>query len=259
MTHWPEDALSRDGFLGGRLTMLQPVKGYRAGNDPVLLAASVPARAGQTLLDLGCGVGTAALCVGARVQGLSLAGVERQPAYAKLAERNAKVNGISLDVSCADLTQLPAALRQKQFDHVIANPPYFRAGAHAASQDAGRAAGRGEETPLAAWIEIAAKRLRARGTLHLIQAIDRLPETLSAAQTCLGSMEILPLTSREGRAPERFILRAIKGGRAAFRLLPPLIMHLGATHGVGGDAYTFEINAVLRDGSALTWPKGAKD
>jgi len=46
------DMLTRDEFLGGRLGILQPKKGYRAGVDPVLLAASVPARAGQSVLEL---------------------------------------------------------------------------------------------------------------------------------------------------------------------------------------------------------------
>ena len=36
-----------DAFLGGRLQILQPRHGYRAGVDPVLLAASIAARAGQ--------------------------------------------------------------------------------------------------------------------------------------------------------------------------------------------------------------------
>ena len=51
------------------------------------VAASVPARAGQSVLDLGCGVGAVALCLGARVPGLTLTGVERQPDYAALAQR----------------------------------------------------------------------------------------------------------------------------------------------------------------------------
>ena len=62
--------LTRDAFLGGRLHLWQPVNGYRAGVDPVLLAASVNARAGQAVLELGCGGGTAMLCLGKRVSGL---------------------------------------------------------------------------------------------------------------------------------------------------------------------------------------------
>ena len=46
-------ALTRDGFLGGALQIWQPIKGYRAAMDPVFLAASVPAKAGQSVLELG--------------------------------------------------------------------------------------------------------------------------------------------------------------------------------------------------------------
>ncbi|MBL4813725.1 MAG: methyltransferase, partial [Rhodobacteraceae bacterium] len=45
---WADDALTRDAFLGGDLQIFQPQNGYRAGTDPVLLAAAVDARPGQS-------------------------------------------------------------------------------------------------------------------------------------------------------------------------------------------------------------------
>ncbi|PCH69375.1 MAG: methyltransferase, partial [Rhodobacteraceae bacterium] len=58
--------LTWNAFLGGRVQLLQPQSGYRAGVDPVLLAAAVPGRAGQSVLELGCGAGAASLCLAAR-------------------------------------------------------------------------------------------------------------------------------------------------------------------------------------------------
>jgi len=254
VTVFSEDELSRDAFLGGRISLWQPRKGYRAGVDPVLLAAAVPARAGQAVLELGCGAGAAILSLGARVEALRLAGVELQPAYADLARRNAGQNGLTLELFCADLTALPDALRQRQFDHVIANPPYFRAGAHTEAGDAGRATALGGATPLQAWIAAAARRLLPRGYLHVIQRADRLPELLAGCAGSLGSVEVLPLAARPGRAPDLVILRARKGGRAAFRLHAPLILHEGARHLRDGESYRAEIAAVLREGAALPWP-----
>ncbi len=103
------DDLTDDGVLGGRLMILQPRRGYRAATDPVLLAAAVPAKAGQSVLELGCGAGVASLCLGRRVPGLSLAGLELQPAYAALARANAMRNTLPLEVHDGDLADLPEA------------------------------------------------------------------------------------------------------------------------------------------------------
>ncbi|WP_370553443.1 hypothetical protein [Falsirhodobacter sp. alg1] len=42
-----ESHLTEDGFLDGRLRILQPRDGYRAATDPVFLAAAVPAKQGD--------------------------------------------------------------------------------------------------------------------------------------------------------------------------------------------------------------------
>ena len=69
--------IREDAFLGGRLRIAQPISGYRAGADPVFLAASIPAVSGDEVLELGCGAGTAFLCLMARVNGVKVTGVER--------------------------------------------------------------------------------------------------------------------------------------------------------------------------------------
>lgn len=249
------DALTCDQFLGGKITLCQPAKGYRAGVDPVLLAASVRARAGQSVLDLGCGVGAGALCLGARIAGLSLAGLELQPHYAALARRNATTNRIALDVFEGDLTDMPAALKARQFDHVIMNPPYFdRAKGSAAPDPTREVALGGGEVPLARWIEAGAKRLAPKGYLTLIQRAARVPEILAAATPHLGSLQLLPLVSRAGRDSRLVLLRARKDGRAAFRLHDGLRMHEGEAHENDEENYSTAVRAVLRSGAALPFP-----
>ncbi len=220
------DELTSDGFLGGRLTVLQPRRGYRAATDPVLLAAAVPASAGQSVLELGCGAGVASLCLAARVPGLRLAGLELQPAYAALARENAAMNGVALEVVEGDLSAMPAALRQS-FDHVIANPPYYPAGGGTGAADPGRERAMREETPLATWIEAAVRRLAPRGVLSLIFGADRLPDALAALDGRMGS-SVLPAASaargppgqardppvpqgRAGAVPAAAALRAARG------------------------------------------------
>jgi tRNA1(Val) A37 N6-methylase TrmN6 len=249
-----EADLSRDDFLGGRLSILQPLKGYRAGIDPVVLAAAVPARAGDSVLELGLGAGVASLCLGARVPGLSLVGLELQPDYADLARRNAAANGVALEVLEGDLRAMPAALRARSFDHVLLNPPYYRRDAGTASQDGGRDTALAGETPLADWIDAATRRLAPGGILTLIQRADRLPDLVSALDDRLGGAELLPLQPRRDRPAERIILRAAKGRKGLFRLWPPLTIHRHDRHETDAQDYCDWAVQVLRAAAAMPWP-----
>lgn len=244
-----EDQLSDDKFLCGRLRLLQPLKGYRAATEPVLLAAACPAKSGDIVLDLGCGAGAAILCLGHRVPGLSLAGLELQPAYVELARRNAERNRIAADIHEGDIARMPSALR-RDFDHVIANPPYYHADG-SPSPVAARARAMQVETPLADWVAAAARRLRPGGWMTLVCGSDGLPQVLAALAPKLGSAAVLPLAAREGRAALRVIVQARKGGRAPFRLLAPFVVHQGPAHDADRESYTPQANAVLRDGADL--------
>lgn len=244
-----DDQLSDDKFLCGRLRLLQPVQGYRAATDPVLLAAACPAEPGQSVLDLGCGAGAAALCLGVRVPGLRLAGLELQAGYADLARRNAERNRIAVEVQQGDIARMPASLR-RDFDHVIANPPYYHAGGSASPVPA-RARAMQVDTPLADWVAAAARRLRPGGWMTLICGTDGLPQAIAALAPKLGSTAVLPLAARDGRPALRVIVQARKGGRAPFRLLAPFVIHQGPAHDGDRESYTPEANAVLREGADL--------
>ncbi|MGH1356005.1 MAG: tRNA1(Val) (adenine(37)-N6)-methyltransferase [Thalassovita sp.] len=243
--------LSCDDFLGGRVRAWQPRRGYRAGVDPVWLAASVPAKSGQSVLELGCGAGVASLCLAARVPGVRLTGVEIQPDYAALAQRNADENGADMQVFTADLAALPVELREAQFDHVIANPPYFKRSDRLAAEDLGRETALAGATPLAEWVEVASRRCKPKGHVTFIQRIERLPELMSAMQARLGSLELLPFVPRAGRAPQLFLIRGRNGGRGEFRMYPGQLVHQGVAHQDDGEDYTPLVRAVLRDGAAL--------
>jgi tRNA1(Val) A37 N6-methylase TrmN6 len=69
-----EEGTTEDGLLGGSVRLIQQAGGYRVAIDPVLLAAAVPAAAGDHVLDAGAGVAAAALCLAARVPGVRFPG-----------------------------------------------------------------------------------------------------------------------------------------------------------------------------------------
>lgn len=246
---------SENAFLGGKVRILQPRTGYRAGVDPVLLASAVPARRGQRILELGTGVGTAALCLAARVPEVQITGVELQPSYAVLAENNARLNKADFEVVQADIERLPDSLRQRRFDHVIANPPYFERTQGSAAQDQGREIAMGEDTPLAVWLEVAAKRVAPKGFVTFIHRAERLQDLLRFLPAALGSVQIQPLQARQGRDAHLLILRARHSGRAPLRLHAPRPLHQGDVHVQDAESYTEEFRAVLRHGAALPMPE----
>lgn len=243
------DALTQDGFLGGRLQVLQPRQGYRAATDPVLLAAAVPAGAGQSVLELGCGAGVALLCLGARVPGLQLCGLELQPAYADLARRNAVLNGQSIEVVDGDVASMPASLRARRFDHVLLNPPYYPLGTGTKASDPGREQALRETVPLADWLGAGLRRTRPGGTLTLIAGADRLGDALASLT---GSIRVLPLAARTGRKASRLIIQTKNGGHAPLTLLWPLTLHNAACHEQDGDDLTPLARALLRDAASLS-------
>ena len=240
-----------DAFLGGKVHALQPKHGFRSGIDAVLLAAAVPAATSDTILELGCGVGVASLCLDARVTGLNITGVELQAAYAALATQNVASNNVLGTIICADLRSLPPELRQKQFSHVMMNPPYYdRAQGHAAT-NAGRDVALAGDTPLVDWLDVGIKRLAPKGTLTIIQHITRLPEVLAAVNGRLGSVICRPVAAHNQAAPGLFLLQAKHSGRAPFILSKTWIMH-GADAAKGNvESYTPETKAILRNGASF--------
>lgn len=240
-----------DAFLGGKVMVRQPREGYRAGADAVLMAASVPARPGEDVLELGCGAGAAALSLCARVAGIRVMGVEVQPHYAALARANALANHADFTVHQADLAALPPDLRARSFDHVMMNPPYFRRDIGRPSPDQGRETAFGEVTPLSVWIDTATRRLKQGGWLTIIHRACRLGDILTAMDDRLGSYRIRPLTPRTGRDALTVIVQARKGGRAPMRLLSPLVMHEGDRHPGDTAHFTPLARAILQHGAAL--------
>lgn len=231
-------------LLGGRLRYCQPARGFRSGIEPVLLAAAVPARAGDCVLEGGSGAGAALLCLAARVPGVSGIGIERDLALAALARANADANAQPLRFIAGDVLALPV---RGPFAHAFANPPYHGAAGTTSPDPARAGAKRAAAGLVEAWAAALGAALRHGGTLTLILPMARLPEVLAgcARATC-GSVRLFPLWPRAGEVAKLMLLRAVRGGRAPLMLLPGLALHLPD----GG--FTAEAEACLRAGAALS-------
>lgn len=220
--------VTEDTLLGGRIRLCQPAHGYRAAIDPVFLAAAVPAQDAQVVLDVGVGVGAAALCVAARVPTCRVVGIEVQPALAALARENVQFNGLQgrVEVLTGNLAAPPPRLAPGSYHHVMTNPPFLAADQASAPPNASKATANVEgEADLQQWIRFCVNMLRPKGTLTIIHRADRLDDLLAALRGKVGEISLFPLWPKDGRAAKRVILRARKGVASPLEILPGLVLH----------------------------------
>lgn len=237
---------SEDRILDGRVILRQPVEGYRAAVDPVLLAAAVRAKPGEKALDLGCGVGAAMLCLAARIDKLSIDGLELQDELADLARQNVAANGFAdrVAVFTGDILGPPTELAHEGYHHVFANPPYMSGdrGNHPPNESK-RIAHVESDADLEDWVDAALKFCRRKGSITFIYRADRLAELLIGLEGRAGEITVFPLWPKDGEIANRVIVRARKGIKSPMQLMSGLTLHQN------DGAYTAAADAALKGGA----------
>jgi len=243
-----EGAAAESALLGGRVRLRQPVKGYRAGMDAALLAATVEAGPGQRVIEAGCGAGAVMMQIAARRAGISLTGLERDAAMAALARDNAVLNGADASIIEGDVAAGFRALDLPPFDWAVSNPPFFDdPGALRAPAEGKRGAWMADDG-LKAWTNFLLKSVREGGRIVVIHRADRLADLLALLGETAGSFAVRGVHPHADEPAKRVLVQAIKTGKAPLRLLPPLVLHDRA-----GAKHTAEAEAILRGEAGLGW------
>ena len=241
-----EIATSLDELLGGRVRLIQPQGGLRAAIDPVLLAAAIPAKSGEQVLDAGCGTGAAALCLAARVAGVRVVGLDLQADLVALALESASLNAMSGRIAffAGDILAPPPQIAETQFDHVMANPPYMRAGSGHVSPDRSRALASVEgAADLASWVRFCVGRTQPGGSVTFIHRADRAAEVAALLVAAGADAAICPL------GPKRALIQGIAAGAGS---AIPSVCHLpGLTLHEADRAFSAGAEAILRHGQGL--------
>lgn len=223
---------TEDAALGGRLRLRQPKRGHRFGHDAILLAAATEARAGERAVDLGAGVGAAALALAARVPGLGVTLIEIDAALCALAGENAarnhmadRVRALALDAE--DRGALAAAgLRADSIDRVLMNPPFNDPQRQNVSPDPRRRLAHVATSGLLArWVETAAWLLKPQGMLTLIWRADALADVMAALKPHFAGIAVLPVYPRLDASAIRVIVRAVKAGQGGTVVFPGLVLN----------------------------------
>jgi len=230
--------------LGGRLSLRQAAEGFKSSIDAVLLAAACPVKPAQSVLDMGCGVGTAGLCVLARANDTQLCGMDVQDDHVTLARENAARN--ALDERAEFVTSDIRDFRGQSYDHVICNPPYLREGDHVKSPSQAKALAMGADVTLEDWVRCAFDHIKGQGSLTFIHRADQVDRIVQALGKRFGGVEIIPLWPRAGVAAKRVVVRSYKHKKSPAALHPGLVLHVEHK-----DDYTPETEKILREAAPL--------
>jgi tRNA1(Val) A37 N6-methylase TrmN6 len=252
-TERPQDDLTDDAVLGGRLRLWQPRRGHRFGHDAILLAAATAAHDGDIAVDLGAGIGTAGLAVAMRVPGLRVRLVDIDPHLTELAAENARRNGladrvtaVNLDVDADANTYAAACLGSGGFDVVLMNPPFNDPDRQPTSPDPGRRLAHSySRAGLSSFLSAAARLLRVDGILTTIYRVEGVGTLLSLLPRGFGAITLMPVHPKPDAAAIRVIIRAVKASRAPPAILPGLLL----AHADGRPSEAAE--AILREGATL--------
>jgi len=248
-----EAAVTDDAVLGGRLLLRQPRRGHRVGHDAILLAAATGGAAGEHVVDLGAGVGAAGLALATRVAGIRVTLLELDPALVALAagnaERNAladRVRAVALDVAAPAAAFAAAGLHPESATRALMNPPFNDPSRTNASPDPGRRLAHAASPGIDVWVAAACRLLRPDGVLTLIWRADGLASALAALGSGFGAIVLLPVYPRPDAGAIRILVRAVRGSRAALKILPGLTLNDGSSRP------TPEAEAILRGGATLS-------
>ena len=238
-------------LLRGRVQLLQPRQGFHASIDSVFLAAAAAVKDHAALLDVGCGVGSAGLCVMARNKTIHLTGIDIQPELTDLAHQNATLSGFAAHAAffCGDIRN-EKHIKDNSFNNVLMNPPYLESGTYTISPEKIKATSHGEGASgatLADWVKYAHKKLKQGGHLTMIHRADRLDDVILelTKKRWFGSLVVFPLLSHTGEDAKRVIIQARK------ERYSPCVLKSGMVIHKENGKYTKEAEAVLNDAAAI--------
>ncbi len=216
-------------LLGGKVKIVQFQKGVKVSSDAVLLASVVDEKLSsrvKNVLDVGVGGGGISLCLLSRFPHLKITGIDVQDEMLDIVKQSIIENGFQekFSVLKENILNPSSSFKEKEFDLVITNPPYYKG--HI-SPDKVKAMAHSEQgLDLVEWITMCIKRLRTKGTFAIVHKAERLDDILFALKkNGMGKIEIVLLYSKEKEVANRVLIRAVKSSKTPSIIYSPVILH----------------------------------
>ena len=241
---------SQDYLLDKRIKIYQPITGYRASTDAILISSVISnIKAGDKILDVGSGTGAISLCLAERFKNMcpQIIGIEIQEELCCLANQSSQTNNFAtfLKYIQGNICEFHQELPNCSFQHVVTNPPYSEH--DMPSPNPSKAIAHNHHgIGLKQWLEYCIKMTAPKGHIYVIHRTEAISEILAIYhEKKLGNINIIPIYSKVRQKAKRIIVIATKDSKAPTCIHPGIILH-----DLNG-AYTPEANKILRKGLAF--------
>ena len=208
------------------LKIIQHPKGYAFTTDAVLLANTVRASKGDSVLELGAGSGVIPLLISKKCRARSITALEIQPRLYDMARRSVELNGLSdrISVVNGDIRSVKT-LFTEPFDVVCSNPPYSPFSGDTETATENDICRMEVLVTLPEVVEAAATVLKFGGKFYVIVSADRLTDLLSSMRKNMLEPKVLtPVQPTAEKEINTVIVTGIKCGKPGLRMTKPLII-----------------------------------
>ncbi len=222
-----------DRLFDGRLVCLQPKRGYRYSVDSLLLAHFATIDNDDRILDIGCGCGIVGLIILCRWQKnlQNVTGLELQPELARLAERNAELNGFDrkYTIRQGDLRSIKSLFAAESFSRIVCNPPFYGSSSGRGNVDRQSLIARHQVCSSTSEISSAASyTVKNKGTVSLVFPAEGLFELLCSfeqAKLQPKRMRMVYSYPEKNLSAKLVLVEAVKNGGPGLKILPPLYIY----------------------------------
>lgn len=214
--------------LPGGYRLIQDDNHFRLCIDSILLSAFCNLKRGMRVCDLGCGSGAITFILAGMETSSVIDGIDILPSACRLAERNVELNSLGdrVRILGGDIREIKKHLHPGEYDMVVSNPPYFKAGSGAAAKGENRAAARAEDNlTVDELCRAASYLLKWGGSFCVVYRTERMTDMMCALrQNGLEPKRLRFITHRAGQVPGIFMLEARRGGNSGLTLMPELVI-----------------------------------
>lgn len=206
------------------ITISQPEQGYRYNEDSIMLANFVKKIKNATIVDMGAGCGVISLLLAKKFPDIKVVSVEIDTVLHSFLKKNVEENNLSERVLpvLSDWTRLKKEYNNS-VDIVVTNPPFREAASGRVSKIVNKAVARHELIGgLEGLLDTAKTILKDKGIFYAVFLTERLVDLIALMRhKHIEPKEILPVYPYKEKNSSVFLVKGIKNGGKALKLLPP--------------------------------------